>query len=139
MFAKIFRRSVMDNAALYNKYNQLETRDAEELISKFNEVQDFGDARVNLIDIGSGDGEVLHRLVCKRTNLKFGKVIGVDISKEMVEFASKKYGNELLKFHCVDLVGDGQLMEKITKIGVKLSSADVVTSFHCLHWIQDLR
>lgn len=140
MSAKIFHGSVMKNSELYNKYNQLEIRDAEELIRKFNEIYELiEDAKISLIDIGSGDGEVLQRLVNKRADLKFDRVIGVDISKDMVEFATKKFGSDLITFHCADLVGSAQVGQKLEKFGAKLGSADIVTSFYCLHWTQDLR
>jgi hypothetical protein len=49
----------MINAELYSKQNHLQTRDAEEIIQKFNELAPHLEESLTLMDIGSGCGEVL--------------------------------------------------------------------------------
>jgi SAM-dependent methyltransferase len=125
----------MNNAELYSQYNQLQARDAEEIVQKFNEIsRESGDV-CNLLDIGSGCGEVLSKVIVEKLKMNFGIVVGTDISKEMVDFAKRNHENDMVKFHCFDVLSG---FNPISNIGV-IEAFDVVTSFYCLHWIHDLR
>jgi juvenile hormone-III synthase len=126
----------MNNAKLYANYNQLQFRDAEEIVQKFNEISRKSGDACNLLDIGTGCGEVLAKVIVEKLKMNFGKVIGTDISSEMVEFAKRNHENEMIKFHCFDVLKG---LNPISNIGVSFEAFDVVTSFYCLHWIHDLR
>lgn len=126
----------MNNAELYNQFNLLQIRDAEEIIEKFNKIYDAKRNRSEtcaLVDIGSGCGKVLAEVIFKKTNTNFRSLIGFDISNEMIEFAKKNYENEIVKFYCADVIGNGE------ENAMRHEMADIVTTFYCLHWIRDLR
>lgn len=127
----------MNNPELYNQFNQLQVRDAEEIIQKFNGISSQTNDACDLLDIGAGCGEVLAKVIVKKLKINLRKVVGTDISSEMVEFAKKNHEDKLVKFHCCDVL-DGKTSSDFN-VGLQYQSFDVVTSFYCLHWIQDLR
>lgn len=49
----------------------------------------------NILDVGSGTGKVTDYISRQVPN---GKVIGLDCSKEMVQYSTKKYNSQNLKF-----------------------------------------
>jgi juvenile hormone acid methyltransferase len=111
----------------------LQKRDAkavtEEFSHHFNWHWDGSDAL--LLDIGCGSGDVLYEFVLPKIPINT-KVVGVDISMEMIKYANKNYGNELLKFYKVDI--------EDTKIApLQPNTFNFVTSFYALHWIQNQR
>lgn len=79
-----------------------------------------------ILDIGCGDGKITSKLA---SLIPQGQVLGIDSSKEMIDFSRKKfplssYSN--LKFENLDV------------LDLKFeSSFDLVTSFACLHWVKD--
>lgn len=124
----------MNNAELYNKYNKLQVRDAEDILRKFNQIHQISPSiNCTLIDIGSGCGKVMAKVMLAKTKINFGELTGFDISQEMVYYANDKYGNEKIQFLCKDLIG------KKANIDNWLGKADIVTSFYCIHWEGDLR
>lgn len=126
----------MNNASLYSQCNHLQIRDAEEIIEKFNEFCQPSKNSLKLLDIGSGDGEVLVK-VLKMLKVKVKKAIGIDISIKMVEHSRKNYENKLLNFRCINIFEDSPAGNLFTQNN--LQSFDIVTSLYCLHWIENLR
>lgn len=122
----------MNNANLYKKSNALQKRDAksvtDEFANLFNWRWDGSDA---LLDIGCGCGDVLFELVLPKIPINT-KVVGVDISKEMIKYANENYSNEYLKFFKVD-IEDSKLSP------LQPSMFNFITSFYALHWIQNQR
>ncbi|MDD2755001.1 MAG: methyltransferase domain-containing protein [Methanothrix sp.] len=81
-----------------------------------------GDERI--LDIGCGDGRITAHLAGLVPN---GSVLGIDLSPEMIGFASSKHaGQTNLSFQ----VGDASSLHFIEQF-------DLVVSFACLHWIPD--
>lgn len=123
----------MNNANLYKKSNVLQKRDAksitDEFANLFNWRWDGSDA---LLDIGCGAGDVLFELVLPKIPINT-KVVGVDISKEMIKYANENYSNEYLKFFKVD-IEDSKLNSPLQP-----NSFNFITSFYALHWIQNQR
>lgn len=123
----------MNNANLYKKSNVLQKRDAkavtDEFASVFNWRWDGSDA---LLDIGCGAGDVLYELILPKVPINT-KVVGVDISKEMIKYANENYGNEYMKFYKVD-IEDGSKLSPLQP-----NSFNFITSFYALHWIQNQR
>lgn len=77
-----------------------------------------------ILDVGSGDGKITALLADK---VPHGKVVGVDITPEMIEFSKDKFGS-------------------ISNLSFQLMSADnldfteafdYVVSFSCLHWVKN--
>ena len=81
-----------------------------------------GDERI--LDIGCGDGRITAHLAGL---VPCGRVLGVDVSPEMVAFASRDHS------HCANLhfqVADASRLHF-------QDDFDLVVSFACLHWIKD--
>jgi ubiquinone/menaquinone biosynthesis C-methylase UbiE len=124
----------MNNANLYKKSNVQQKRDAkavtEEFANYFNWRWDGSDA---LLDIGCGAGDVLYDFVLPKIPINT-KVVGVDISKEMIKYANEHYGNnnEYLTFYRMDIEDS-----KVSPL--QPNSFNFITSFYALHWIQKQR
>jgi len=82
------------------------------------------DGEERILDIGCGDGRITAYLAGLVPN---GSVLGIDLSPEMIGFASSKYTDQAnLSFQ----VGDASSLHFIEQF-------DLVVSFACLHWIPD--
>ncbi|KAL7048097.1 hypothetical protein ACKWTF_003212 [Chironomus riparius] len=123
----------MDKAKLYSKHNEEQTQSAKKFFKYFGEFlrEKFGKNSVTIIDIGTGCGRVLVEIFMTESQLNFSKVVGVDKSQAMVDLAIKTYGNDHIYFHLMDI------QESIPR-PMKFPEFDIVSSFYCLHWVQDL-
>lgn len=130
----------MNNAKLYQKSNALQKRDAKDIIEEFSHLFDHKLIAPNatLLDIGCGAGDVLVELLLPKLHENYTEVIGVDISQEMVKYANENYRSQFLKFFKVDIQSDF-LSLKANKGALRAESVDFITSFYCLHWIQNQR
>lgn len=124
----------MNNANLYKKSNVLQKRDAkmvtDEFANVFNWRWDGSDA---LLDIGCGSGDVLYDLILPKIPINT-KVVGVDISKEMIKHANENYSNEYLNFYKMNIE---DVSGKLSPL--QPNSFNFITSFYALHWIQNQR
>lgn len=105
----------------YEKSSSAQFKWAMELVAKLNLK-----GNESVLDIGCGDGKITARLA---DLLPEGKVVGIDLSSEMISFAESKYPpGEFpnLSFRVADA---SQLPFR--------EEFDLVVSFACLHWIQD--
>jgi juvenile hormone-III synthase len=141
----------MNNAKLYKKSNTQQKRDAQDIMSEFAHVFEAvsGEVDQSLLDVGCGAGDVLAEIILPKLSSKFIKVIGVDISPEMIKYASDQYRGKYLRFLKVDIESDF-LSIKSQKISQTIvgqqqqqqlqpESFSFITSFYCLHWIQNQR
>jgi len=107
------------NPADYERSSSAQYGWAMALIS---ELKLCGDERI--LDIGCGDGRITAHLAGMVPD---GSVLGVDLSPEMVGFASRKHVDQAnLSFR----VADASLLPFCQQF-------DLVVSFACLHWIKD--
>jgi trans-aconitate 2-methyltransferase len=79
-----------------------------------------------VLDIGCGDGRITAELA---TRVKQGKVIGVDASPGMIEFALKNFPKK--NFPNLDF-----LQEMAEKVEFS-DQYDLIVSFSCFHWLKD--
>ncbi|XP_049874655.1 juvenile hormone acid O-methyltransferase-like [Pectinophora gossypiella] len=93
----------MHNPALYQKFISFQKRDAWNMLKNFGSKMKWKN-NASVIDLGSGDGFVTS-ILKEHLPPDFKRVIGVDISKEMVEFANEKYGDERTSFTIMDIGG----------------------------------
>lgn len=136
----------MNNAKLYKKSNSLQKRDAQEVMAEFSHLFQQDSEDFSLLDIGCGAGDVLVEVILPKLQSKVLEVVGADISKEMVNYAREKYRSKYLKFLQVDIESDF-LSAKAKSIKatsrtsgqLKPESFNFITSFYCLHWIQNQR
>lgn len=122
----------MDNSRLYQKFNSLQRAAASEIINELihlleNEVS-------SLLDIGCGPGDVLIEVIAPKLP-KGCKIVGIDISAEMVESAKKNFGSENVEFHRSDISAEFEDCVKNLREDQRLF--DVITSFYCFHWVQN--
>lgn len=107
----------------YRRHSMPQLKSALELIRRM-ELR----GNEHLLDIGCGDGKITAIL---STLLPEGRVLGVDASEEMIEFASKRYPKDRypnLSWRVVDA----------TRLPFH-GEFDVVFSNACQHWIADQR
>ncbi len=78
-----------------------------------------------LLDVGCGAGRTTKLIFQYFPEIQ---ILGVDASKEMIDFASRKYANRNLSFS-VDRAEELETVET--------ESVDAVVSFFCLHWVKD--
>lgn len=122
----------MHKAALYHQSNGLQRRDAEQIITEFASIMHWrSDGGDSVLDIGCGSGDVTIDYLLPVLPKKFQRLVGVDLSGEMVEYARKQYGTSRISFEQFDLGIDleKQLLRQIEQF-------DHVVSFYCLHWVQ---
>jgi len=125
----------MNNAKLYKRSNNLQKRDAKEVIEEF--AQLLSESRT-LLDIGCGSADVLMEIIAPRMSpCASSKIGGVDISSEMVKYASEKYPDRSLKFLKADIGSDFMMPKQNGHL--KPGTFDFITSFYCLHWVQNQR
>lgn len=132
----------MNNGKLYSESNALQKRDAKQIIEEFSHLFKWkSDGTETLLDIGTGAGDVLVEYLLPKMPEHFAQLVGVDISKEMIKYASEMYQNEFLKFYKVDIESDFLTPKRNDQstCPLKPESFDFITSFYCLHWIQNQR
>ena len=85
----------MHRAELYDSANELQTMDAELLLDDYLPLMFWGDNEEEIVvDVGCGTGSVTADVLQKKIK-EYGqktpfKILGLDISEEMVSFAQKK-------------------------------------------------
>lgn len=123
----------MNNSKLYTENNSEQMEGAEKFFNLFGEriVNEFGNKKISLIDIGSGCGKVLNEVIIKKSGLSISNAIGVDKSNEMIKLSNQNYGNSSTSFCFMDAEEDIPNTLKNKKI-------DMVTSIYCHHWVKDL-
>lgn len=85
-----------------------------------------------LLDVGSGTGNLTKEF---EKYIDCEKIVGVDISKKMNEYAQDNYGSKSIEFKY------GDICEPLDELVLHLDTApctfDVVTSIYCLHWVSN--
>lgn len=124
----------MFQAKLYAHANELQRSDARKVLDEFGPLINWN-GHDTLLDIGCGSGDVTIDLVLPKMPRNYQKVVGMDISEKMVTFARERFCNKFmdLQFEQGDIGGE---MKQFSKY---LGEFDHVTSFFCLHWVQNQR
>lgn len=123
----------MHKAALYQRSNGLQRRDAKQAIDEFSHVFQWReDGCDSILDIGCGSADVTIDYLLPILPENFERLVGVDISEDMVNFARQQYPNPRISFDKFDLNSD---VEKQPFNATE--PFDHITSFYCLHWIQN--
>ncbi|KAL9926951.1 juvenile hormone acid O-methyltransferase-like [Glossina fuscipes fuscipes] len=125
----------MHRAALYQRANVLQRRDAEQILKEYsNSLQWHLDGHDSLIDIGSGPGDVFKDFIYPLMPSNFGKLVGSDISPKMCKHALKAFKfDERCDFRILDIATEEELPNDLK------GQFDHVTSFYCLNWVQNQR
>lgn len=122
----------MNRAALYQRSNGLQRRDAKQVIDEFAPcLQWRPDGQDSLLDIGCGSGDVTIDYVLPVLPRNFSRLVGADLSEQMIRHAREQYPHPNISFDKMDIGGD------IDKYLCNLEPFDHITSFYCLHWVQN--
>lgn len=121
----------MNDGALYQRSNPMQRNDAKQMIDTFSHQFKWRpDGKDSLLDIGCGSGDVTIDFILPVLPPKFTRLVGVDISDGMLNYARQSYQHSKIVFEKLD-------------VGLPLESKawtvpfDHVTSFYCLHWVRD--
>lgn len=125
----------MNQASLYQRANEVQRRDAKQILSEYaSMIQWRYDGNDSLLDVGTGSGDVLMDFIYPLMPRQFKRLVGTDVSRKMVDFARKNYLNyDNCEFYTLD-IGSEELLPKNFH-----GQFDHVTSFYCLHWVQNQR
>lgn len=124
----------MNHPALYHRINFVQRHDARSILKKYaGSIMWREDGEDNLLDVGCGSGDVLVDYIYPVMPKNFQKIIGLDISEAMIRYAKKTFKKyQRVEFQTADIGGDDIPSELFDQF-------DHVTSFYCLHWVQDLK
>uniref|UniRef100_A0A1A9WKH6 Juvenile hormone acid O-methyltransferase n=1 Tax=Glossina brevipalpis TaxID=37001 RepID=A0A1A9WKH6_9MUSC len=125
----------MNRAGLYQRANAVQRHDAEQILKEYSYLLQWQlNGQDNLIDIGSGSGDVLKDFIYPLMPRNFGRLVGSDISSKMCKYARKTYKlDERCDFRILDIATEKELPIDLQ------GQFDHVTSFYCLHWVQNQR
>ncbi|XP_037817110.1 juvenile hormone acid O-methyltransferase [Lucilia sericata] len=125
----------MNQACLYHRANQVQRHDAEQIIKEYANILQWRlDGTDALLDVGSGSGDVLMDFIYNIMPPKFERIVGSDISPKMVNYAKNcYYTHEKCDFRVLDIGTKNDIPNDMKE------QFDHVTSFYCLHWIQNQR
>ncbi|KAM7351816.1 juvenile hormone acid methyltransferase isoform 2-T2 [Cochliomyia hominivorax] len=123
----------MNQACLYHRANQVQRHDAEEIIKEYAKTLQWRlDGTDALLDVGSGSGDVLMDFIYTIMPENFERIVGSDISPKMMSYAKNCYHTqEKCDFRVLDIETDKDIPNDMRE------QFDHVTSFYCLHWIQN--
>lgn len=123
----------MNKAALYRKNNKITRCTSQELMQEFaSRLKWRSDGRDSVLDAGCGPGDVTLDIVLPALPSTFERLVGIDISEDMLDYARKTQVHPKLSFEQFNL---GMELEKQSLNGIE--PFDHITSFFCLMWIRN--
>lgn len=121
----------MNDVPLYHRYTEISRRDTLQALQDFaNDINWRADGSDSVLDAGCGPGDITHNIILPFLPQKFSRLIGVDISDKMIDYAQTAYKHPNLSFQQFDL--DVPLKEQ-SLAGVR--KFDHIFSSYCLMWI----
>ncbi|XP_045447646.1 juvenile hormone acid O-methyltransferase-like [Melitaea cinxia] len=118
----------MNNAELYHRSNILQKRDALQCLEEYGKRIKWKNGRTKIIDIGCGDGSVTMSILRKFIPNSYERLVGCDISENMIQFANEHHASDHTSFMVLDIEGD--LPNELR------GNFDHAFSFYALHWIK---
>lgn len=123
----------MNKAALYCESNDFQRYYSRKTLREFASVSKWRpDGCDSVLDAGCGTGDVTLDILMPILPAKFKRIVGVDISNEMLDYARKTQVHPKLSFERFNLEVE---LEKQSLHGIE--PFDHITSFFCLMWIQN--
>ncbi|XP_013113385.2 juvenile hormone acid O-methyltransferase [Stomoxys calcitrans] len=123
----------MHRPVLYHQHNAIQKSIAEKVISKYAKwMQWRNDGLDSLIDVGTGTGNVLMEIVKPHISKAYRRVVGIDMASDAIAFAKTYYKSQRkVEFKILDIGTENELPADL------IGQFDHVTSFNCLHWINN--
>lgn len=126
---------LFNKADLYRQANRITRAISEQTLRKyFSFIKWRLDGQDSVLDAGCGTGDVTSDILMPMLPSNFHRLVGVDISDDMLTAARKMHVHPKLFFEHLNL--DVEL-EKQPLNGIK--PFDHITSFFCLMWVQNQR
>lgn len=118
----------------YRNANNLQRKDAQDVLNQLGFLIKWK-GKPSVLDIGCGPGDVTIDFVLSRMPEDYEKLVGIDISEKMVDFARETYGKISPKVHFEvgDISGSWDQFSNYSE------AFDHVTSFYCLNWVPNQR
>ena len=120
----------MQNAPLYATSNAMQRRDAAVVLASHLPSMTWQDGE-NILDVGSGSGDVTSGLLYEAIPVDCS-LVGCDVSKEMVSYATEHHSADNIKFVQLDITA-ASCPRSVFPAGFQK-----VLSLYCLHWVRDL-
>ncbi|XP_061729944.1 juvenile hormone acid O-methyltransferase-like [Cydia pomonella] len=92
----------MEFPDLYRKVAFLSKRDANKALAEFT-FNNRWKENASIIDIGSGDGSTTKTILEKHATPSYSKIVGCDISPQMVKYANEHFRSEHIEFMQLDI------------------------------------
>lgn len=125
----------MLNDELYKRNNQNHHLMSKQIIGEFaHRFKWHPDGSDSLLDIGCGPGDVTNDVILPLLPEQFNRIVCSDISERMIGAARTTVRNPKAAFEVLDI---GIPLEESNSTWA--TPFDHVTSFFCLHWVQDQR
>lgn len=123
----------MNRPELYAQVNKIQRRDAQEMLEEFaDKIKWRLDGNDSVLDAGCGSGDVTADILLPILPKQFQRLVGVDISYEMIEYARKTQTHPKLSFEQFDLCSN------LEKQPLKCDgSFDHIFSFYTFHRVPD--
>lgn len=123
----------MNRPELYRQVNKIQRRDAQEALEEFaDSIKWRSDGCDSVLDAGCGSGDVTLDILLPILPRNFHRLVGIDISREMIDYARKTQINPKLSFEQFDLCIE---LEKQPLSSIK--SFDHIFSFYTFHRVLD--
>lgn len=126
----------MNKPALYHQSNQLSSRDSHQVLQDYAELINWHpNGRDSVLDAGCGAGDITHGIFLPFLSQNFERLVGVDVSKEMIAYARRAHIHPKLTFHQFDLGLELEKQQSLTAT----EPFDHIFSAFCLTWIRNPR
>ncbi|KAF5299213.1 hypothetical protein FQA39_LY02386 [Lamprigera yunnana] len=119
----------MNLPRLYLQVGSQAKRDTQEVLRKHFQLLKLKE-HCNVLDVGCGPGNITHDVLYPLLPKTINKLVGIDISQKMINFAKENYANSKIKFLEMDIVAN-----PIPKNFEE--HFDCIFSFYCLHYVSD--
>ncbi|GFW98483.1 juvenile hormone acid O-methyltransferase [Trichonephila clavipes] len=121
----------MNDPELYSRSSPFQVRDASQILGVYKKQMSPEDTDI-VLDIGCGTGDVTTKILGPTLG-RFELLLGVDKSRDMVEYAQQHYNVDNIFYEVLDIAGD------VSDFKEEWGTFTKVFSFYCLHWVKNLR
>lgn len=122
---------------LYEETTLVTIRDTTEILKNYSHLFKWRpDQKDTVLEFGCGPGTITHDIILPFLPSTFSKIVGADISEEMIEYAKSKYVHPKLQF-CLINIEDTNINKYFPKNDYGAAGFDHIISSFCLHWVEN--